>query len=360
MSLVKTWPELGTWLSCAAVLAVSAATACGEDEANGGGGSAGTAGSAGTGGADGSAGSGGSGIQGVKVAFLGDHGTGFNAKNNFELVAAEGADFLVILGDFDYDDDPEKWDDFIVDTLGPDYPWFAVVGNHDTDAWDGYQQKIEQKLATMQDADCTGEAGVKHSCRYKGLHFVFSGVGLLGDGHEEFLNQELAASSNDFKICAWHMNQREMQLGEKSDSVGWGVYQECNRAGAMIATAHEHSYSRTYTLTDIGNSAAEHGKTGAFDQLVLGPGKTFVFVSGAGGQSLRDYVEDLHANDTWWASGYARNKEISDGELSDASNLLDQSGTLFITFDIEGKQAGGYFKTAGQKRVIDEFRVTLE
>src|SRR5438876_7138465 len=40
-----------------------------------------------------------------------------------------------------------------------------------------------------------------------------------------------------------------MQVGGKADEMGWRVYETCKDLGAIIATAHEHSYHRTRTLT---------------------------------------------------------------------------------------------------------------
>src|SRR5688500_20322805 len=45
--------------------------------------------------------------ENLRVAFFGDHGLGSESVATLELVISEDADFLVILGDFDYGDDPE-------------------------------------------------------------------------------------------------------------------------------------------------------------------------------------------------------------------------------------------------------------
>ncbi len=38
-------------------------------------------------------------------------------------------------GDFDYKDDPDAWDQRINLVLGPDFPYFASIGNHDFAFW---------------------------------------------------------------------------------------------------------------------------------------------------------------------------------------------------------------------------------
>ena len=81
--------------------------------------------------------------------------------------------------------------------------------------------------------------------------FVLSGVGTLGSGHVQYMKDALAQSDATWKICAWHKNQQAMQVGGKSDEVGWSAYEACREAGALIATGHEHTYERTKTLTSM-------------------------------------------------------------------------------------------------------------
>ena len=78
----------------------------------------------------------------LTVAFIGDQGSGEEARSVLQLIKAEGADLVLHQGDFDYRDDPEYWDGTITSILGADFPYFASVGNHDADRFfgsDGYQ-----------------------------------------------------------------------------------------------------------------------------------------------------------------------------------------------------------------------------
>ena len=72
---------------------------------------------------------------GLKVAFTGDQSLGSDPEEVLRLVRAEGAEALFIQGDFDYSDDPAAWEAMLNDTLGPDFPVIALVGNHDEAAW---------------------------------------------------------------------------------------------------------------------------------------------------------------------------------------------------------------------------------
>ncbi|WP_146156256.1 metallophosphoesterase [Enhygromyxa salina] len=302
--------------------------------------------------------------ENLRVAFIGDQGLGGDAVDVLDLIKDENAEFLVIAGDFDYDDDPSAWDEQTVDSLGEDYPVFAVAGNHDEDKFDGasgYQSKIVTRMQNAIDdgATCTGEPGANSSCTYKGLFMAMSGVDVI-DGKSEsadYLRGQLAANDAIWSVCVWHKNMNDMQAGGKSDDTGWGVYQACQDEAGIIITGHEHSYSRTLTLTDLGNEDAGHGATGTADLMVVGQGSTYVSVVGLGGRNIRDYEADKHDDDTWWASIYTSNLYLKNGEPVD--DWETESGALFIDFNVDGNpnKAHAYFKNI-KGEVIDEYDIT--
>ena len=342
-AIIAAMTRLG-WVS--ALIALGVSTACSGSDEDGAGGAGGTPAH-----------------MGVKVAFLGDQGLGPPTEAALALVLEEQADLLVILGDFDYEDDPPAWQTTLDTALGSNFPLFAVIGNHDVDAWTGYQPIIQQKLAANPDATCTGEPGVQMSCVYKGIRFVLTGVGTYGDGHEAFMESELASATETWKICGWHKNQRQMQVGDKGDEVGWEAYRACMMGGAIITTGHEHSYGRTRTMTDIGNTAGQHGATGPNDSVEVAPGKTFVVVSGMGGASLRAYDPTLHDGEAWWATMYTNDWILKDGVGQSGSNLLTPSGALFVTFGVDDdpKKARAEFKVVGiDPATVDEFEIVTE
>lgn len=297
--------------------------------------------------------------ENLRVAFFGDHGLGPDSIATLQLVLAEDADFLVILGDFDYDDDPSAWHEQLDEGIGEDFPIFAVAGNHDKAAWDGYREVLMDRLEPIKNVDCQGEIGVQMNCLYQGVDLVLSGVGTMpapGEtSHEDYIAQTLEQSDAIWKVCAWHKNQHDMQLGGKSNEVGWGAYQACQGGGAIIATGHEHTYGRTRTLTDLGNHDAGHGAVGEVDTVTVGPGATFVFVSGMGGNEIRDFEAD-HADDTWWATQYTSNVFVQNGDP--VEDFEAKLGVMFIDFYVDGDpyKARGYFKNlAGE--MIDEFTI---
>ncbi|KYF84895.1 hypothetical protein BE17_00895 [Sorangium cellulosum] len=307
---------------------------------------------------------------GLLVAFIGDQGNNSDADAVLNLIKDEGAVATIHNGDFDYASNPAAWESRINSILGANYPYFAVIGNHDAAAWggaSGYASYIQARHARVPDMNCTGELGVKATCNFHGLYIVESciGTGELrstcaanASDQVNFIHDSLANDDSIWSVCAWHKNQNDMQVGGKSNEVGWSAYQECMSAGAIVATGHEHSYSRTLTLTDVGNAGTGHGATGAFNLVELAPNRNFVFVSGLGGVGLRDYEAASHDDDTWWSSYYASNKWVKNGALMSGTAAY---GALFIRFNVSGdpKRATAYFKDVNG-RLADEFTIQVQ
>ena len=306
--------------------------------------------------------------ENFKVAFIGDQGLGKNARAVLHLIKDENADMVLHQGDFDYEDDPEKWNQQINEVLGQDFPYFASIGNHDLDAWQQYQKNLQARLDKIEGAECIGDLGVSSTCTYKGLFFILSGVGTKGYGYPKnlseaipwrlrywatalpsqflyglYIKRQLAQDNSIWRICSWHKNQRLMQVGDKLDETGWGVYEECRKGGAIIATGHEHSYSRTYLMENF----EEQIVASTLNTLEIEKGRTFAFVSGLGGRSMRDQVDEL-ASSPWWASVYTATQDAN-------------YGALFCIFNVNGtkNKAHCYFKDI-DGNIPDEFDIVSE
>ena len=288
---------------------------------------------------------------GFKVAFIGDQGLGStDSIPVLQLIKNEGANMVLHQGDYDYSDNPAAWDQQITGVLGADFPYFASIGNHDVAAWPGYQQKLYDRLAKIPGAVCTGDLGVKAGCTYQGLFFILSGVGTMGTDHDVYIKDQLAQDNSIWSICSWHKNMQAMQVGSKSDSTGWAVYEECKNGGAIIATGHEHSYERTKTMTSIQNQVIDPEWPGV-NNVRVAPGASFVFVSGLGGASIRN--QDLCLPTTFpygcnglWASIYTSDQGAN-------------YGALFCSFNVGGQanKAQCYFKDISGN-IPDQFEIT--
>ena len=230
--------------------------------------------------------------------------------------------------DFDYLDDPSVFQENLEDALGPDYPYFASIGNHDLDSWTEYQANLVARLKRFGgDKNCTGDYGVNMACRWNGIYFVLSGAGTRGSNHANFIDSTFTGATDIWKFVSWHKNQRLMQIGGKSDETGWAVYDTTREHGAIIATGHEHSYCRSYTMSDI----EEQDIVSTNSTLNLKVGETFVFVSGLGGKDIRTWETALESN-PWWAATGASNNGISDGALLCTFNVDGDARKASCTF----------------------------
>jgi len=279
-----------------------------------------------------------------KVAFLGDVGSDYQQRDVLTYLKNWGAQVVVHSGDFEYLDNAALFESQLNEVLGPDFPYFTSIGNHDEYAWEGPGGHKERLTARMQrfggDLNCTGDIGVNMACLWNGLYVVFSGVGTYGSGHEEFLDEAFSVNPSVWKIASWHKNQRLMQIGGKSDEVGWDAYDIARKHGAMIATGHEHSYCRSYMMSDFRNQLIANKDY----PLRMEIGESFVFVSGVGGKDIRFWDETLRTNQ-WWASVGAADNGIIDGALLCIFNQNgnprnahceqhDRLGKIWDSFDI--------------------------
>ena len=288
-----------------------------------------------------------------KIAFIGDQYLGSNPDAVMNLIKAEGAQAVMISGDLDYTDNPAAWETQINNVLGPNFPVFVAIGNHDVAAWAGpagYQQYLKNRFNRLG-ISWSGDLGVQSSFHYKGLFFVITAPGIEGGFDsgvsDTYIRDQLAADTSAWSICSWHKDQKLMQVGGKPDETGWGVYEEAMKGGAIIATAHEHSYSRTHLMSSIINQTVANGS----NSFALTKGNSFAFVSGLGGNGVRPQL--LGGN--WWASIYASTCLPADPVCQPNGNF----GTLFGTFNVDGQpnKADFYFKDIAG-RIIDRFTAT--
>jgi len=303
----------------------------------------------------------------LKVAFIGDSDNGAAFRRVLELIKSEGAHMVLHQGDFDYAENARRFFGTIDSVLGSDFPYFASIGNHDAASWrqncrdpNGcYAGFLKARMArigvTPDHPDLDDQM---YSVSYRGLKLVFvgeAGAGTGDDVYASYIQDRLATDDHIWKICSWHKNQRAMQVGDKDDEMGWQVYETCKDLGAIIATAHEHSYHRTRTLTSTKEQIVDASCPDP-DTICIAkgsPGKSFVFVSGLGGHGIRGQQRCLPATFPYGCKGeWAKIYTARQGA---------RFGALFIVFNVNGDptRAQGYFKNVNGQ-VVDRFDVTVD
>jgi len=259
----------------------------------------------------------------VKVAFTADQSVSSSAEAVLQLIASEGTDLLLLQGDFGYaPNTADTWEEQLNEHLGFDFPVLSVVGNHENHEWPLYKTLITDRVNRVPDLNCNGDVGEKAVCSYRGLQVVHVATGITEvdgvkpkDDYPEYIDTAFENSSARWRICSWHKNQRSMQTGNKGDAAGWGVYQACLSKGAMVATGHEHAYSRTHLMSDFQNQTVKHTNS----TLEIKPGQSFAFVSGLGGTNPRPQQR----GGDWWASIYTETQNATHGALFCSFNGLE-------------------------------------
>ena len=239
----------------------------------------------------------------VKIAWFGDQGANDKSLKVLQMISNWNPDGIVHLGDFDYKNDPNAFISLLNRTV-KGIPYISAIGNHDIEKFQGeggYQHQLVSWM-NQTNTNCTGSYGVNMMCNIKGVDIVLSGVGTFEDDHEAFIDSALTRSTAPWKICGWHKLQNAFQTGSHIDEVGYGVYETCKGHGAIIMTAHCHSYARSKVMTsfedqEIGNNAT--------DVMHIGVGQTFTSVVGLGGKSIDPYSNN-NQNKPYWAKTIAK------------------------------------------------------
>lgn len=316
----------------------------------------------------------------LKVAFIGDSGydstnspdlnTGF--EKVLSLIVQEGAQVVFHQGDFDYATNTDANGFFanIDRILGPDFPYFLSVGNHDDTGWPEncgkstgcyaqlQKERLNRMAITPDDPSLDDE---KYSLVFKGLKVVFAGQNGSNTEFAQFVNDQFTNDNHLWKLCAWHQTQNTMQVGLKGDSMGWNIYENCRNFGAIVATAHMHGYSRTKTLTSMQNRTIDPTCPDG-NSLCVGNGKTFAFVQGMGGYNAYTQQRCLPATYPYGCSEWAKICTQSSPTSECPGGVGEKpskQGALFITFNYNGdsSKAHGYYKTVNGV-IIDEFDIT--
>ena len=341
-----------------------------------------------------------------KVAFIADTDYGSDFQGVLTLIKNEDADMVIHAGDLGYGTSSEPfvpglWEDDIETVLDPSwqssgkmtefnttcslFPYFISMGNHEngdvlshwtqesnSSGYRGYREFLRDRvnchgIALDNDANPNND-GTRSSFAYQNLF-----VALMAPGESctmdcggtdaekiDYIRRKMGGNQYLWDIGAWHKLMDALQVGDKGDSHSYDTYDEVRKAGGIIATAHEHSYERTWVL-DSFSSCSPHTNTTSscsvvdtVDPLTIKPdedglpGQTFAFVSGAGGKSLQPQLRCAD-NPTNGAYNYPYG---CNGEWASIMTEEDFGGStvfgaFFIEFNIDGdpRKARAYFKT---------------
>lgn len=329
-----------------------------------------------------------------KVAFIGDTGSSSSGGGNFtkvlNLTRDEEADMLLIMGDLGYSpgdrERPWKWERHINITLGKNFPAFFSLGNHDAennsrngpnqcayfnwnqtvqnDGFKGYREILQERFDRNNIVPNGNdiELGAKTSFTFNNIFVVLTALNQFGEDpcnqtcdfcggtdaeKGSFLDQQMNQSNSLWKIAAWHRVRTQLQTGDYSGSSTMEpVYESARKQGAIIATAHWHTYSRTHALNNLitPNVADNIDPVSIFPEDDTRKGQTIVFHSGLGGESIRKQLRCGPTTPPYgcngeWASIYSNNQSANYGALFIEFNVdTDNDG---IT---EPRMAKGYFK----------------
>ena len=244
---------------------------------------------------------------------------------------------------------PNLWQNQLDGLLGSYYPLISAIGNHDEKQWVRYQSSIYQRYEhSGLSLSCYGEVGKNTICTYKGVAIVSSAQGTPKQDPKFVDFVDLSFSTYPqfrWRICSFHKNMKNFQIGGKGDDTGYEIYDMCRQKGAIITTGHEHSYSRTKTMTNYAQQ--EYIDSLDPNEIELTEGSNVAWVSGVSGQEVRSSSSKLRAKG-WWATALAANTKPA----------LQSAAVLFCKFNFNGDANLAYCYLKQINGVIrDEFYI---
>jgi hypothetical protein len=275
----------------------------------------------------------------LKVAFIGDTNTGTNFKNVLQLIKNEGADMVMVQGDLMYSGATgSQWLSTIDNAINKSWPgstatvtipYFVSKGNHDADWAATIAPGLKSRMANWGISPENGDPTTRnYSVVYRGLKMVMVPDSETSPTRADYVAGRLATDTHLWKICSWHKNQRATNVGEKPDEMGWPIYENCRKYGAIVAQGHSHTYSRSKTITNDTAQTVDPTCSDPFN-LCVSPNRHIFFDSSLGGTDTRS-LNTTYVAKPYWGATYGGN-----------------FGALFIEFNVDGNpnKARGYFKT---------------
>jgi Calcineurin-like phosphoesterase len=240
------------------------------------------------------------------VCFLGDSGTGANAVAAHNVCKNAGAQAIVHTGDLDYLDSPSQWETFVNNQVGQNFPYFYVLGNHDTLNASGYQANEETRFNRIG-LTWTGTLTSHCTFDWRGIRFIMTTPGLGDASAATYIHDQAAASTAPWVLSIFHEQQHLMNVGTKGDATGWAVFEESRLQGATVWNGHEHSYGRTHLLSNMTSQVVADNTS----PYTISKGASMTIQTGLGGNSIR--AQDTQAGLPYWGSVYTSNQGANYG-----------------------------------------------
>jgi hypothetical protein len=240
----------------------------------------------------------------VKVCFLGDSNTNANAAASIGECKSAGVNAIVHTGDLDYQNSPTIWENFINTEVGRNYPYFYVLGNHDTANAAGYQSNAEARFNRLG-LTWTGTLTSHSTHDWHGQRFIMTTPGIGDSSAGTYVHDQAAATTARWVHSLFHENQAKMQVGSVGDLTGWDVYEEGRIEGALTWNGHVHSYGRTHLLSNMSAQTVSDNTS----PYTIVKGQSIVIQTGDAGAGLSAFGPN--ANLPYWASKYNANYGVN-------------------------------------------------
>lgn len=260
-----------------------------------------------------------------KVAFVGDMGISTSTIKNLQNIKKENAQALVILGDFDYTDNPKFFEKMLDDNLGRDFPVLPVAGNHEDKKWFGddintYDNFVKNKINKLQNLCNIFDIGLNYECKIGPLHIVFISPDInikqKVNKYADFISLMFTKDDNikikdknTWNICAFHKNNIDYKIEKnRQDNIDINIYDNCRKNEALILNGHDHSYARSKTVLSFKEKLFSTSTKDLDKNIIeLKDDKTGLIIAGMGGKSLRD---GIGSKDITWNKTYSKDYGI--------------------------------------------------
>jgi hypothetical protein len=217
----------------------------------------------------------------VKLCIVGDTGIGSDAAAVHKVCKDAASDAILHVGDLDYADSPSQWESFVNAQVGPNYPYFYVLGNHETDNASAYRANAEARFNRL---GIPWVGTLTTHCRFdwRGIRFILTTPGIGDSSAAPYIRDQAAATTVPWVLSLFHQQMAKMQVNTKGDTTGWAVYEEARLQGVVTWNGHAHGYGRTHLLSKMDTQTVSDNTS----PYTITRGASIVVQDGLGGDDI--------------------------------------------------------------------------